>query len=434
MLVPGRDHHARDRAVGDLGPRDVPPADSHHERRRRHLSQIGERAAVAEHDAGIGAPAQGDARGRENRRLDAGAVACVPAPTGRQRRRLQPDLEPLAVGADDEILCVAAAIVSHEPRGVVQTMNRLEIEDMTGKGLPPHADDAINLYRGGLTVPEVSRQTGIPAQTIYQWVRKAGATRPRGSANAAAGRARRAILQADVVARFSAGRSVKAIASEMGVSRPLVQQTLLDAGIAPRNRSEGMHARMAETDSARRKELASAANVARRGTKVSDAEGRLKAIRKCETGSKIGEAEADLVRALQARGLDAKPQHPVGPYNIDIMCGDVAVEVHSQTDWPHSSAVSRKRIEYLLNLGLNVLYVLCVVQRGGAQARSRSVEPPTPAGTDEIIAFVQQSERDPAFRREYRVIRRSGERVAAARDNLDDLPLKPVARRCKHGA
>ena len=67
--------------------------------------------------------------------------------------------------------------------------------------------------------------------------------------------------------------------------------------------------------------------------------------------------EVQLTGMLQQRGVECKPQFPVGKYNIDIACGSVAVEVHRHSGQPHRRPILRERIEYLINNGWSVMYV-----------------------------------------------------------------------------
>src|SRR5699024_7131513 len=69
----------------------------------------------------------------------------------------------------------------------------------------------------------------------------------------------------DLISRYLSGESVKHLAESFGFSRQVVYRVLRNANIKPRNRSESMYVRMAQTPPEERKRLASAANEAKRG-------------------------------------------------------------------------------------------------------------------------------------------------------------------------
>lgn len=298
---------------------------------------------------------------------------------------------------------------------------------MTHKAPRLHVDDAIRLYETGSTTTELQERFGAG---IYFHLRKAGVLRSQCDARRLAGRQRRDAIRSDVVNRFDAGQSVKAIAVALNIQRSTVSLCLADAGISPRNRSEAMLQRMANTPPDERERLTRRAHDAVRGMKRTPEEMAQRAVTKQATGSKIGRGERELAEMLKARGVHAHMQYAFGPYNIDIMCGLIAVEVHSQVGYPHAKPAVRKRIEYLLDAGLNVVYVLCARQSRGRHVLTA----PDAAAADDIAAFFQRTQSDPTVRRQYRVIRRTGELVATCCGDLDKIALVPVPRRAGDGA
>ena len=51
----------------------------------------------------------------------------------------------------------------------------------------------------------------------------------------------------NIIREYLAGKSVKQLASDIGHSRQVIYRVLRNAGITPRNRSESMYTRMAQT-------------------------------------------------------------------------------------------------------------------------------------------------------------------------------------------
>ena len=123
------------------------------------------------------------------------------------------------------------------------------------------------------------------------------------------------------------------------------------------------------------------------------------------------------IDAIIDRGLHAIPQHPVRGYNIDIAVGTLAVEVHSETSYPHQSGVVARRyerIKYLADRGWHSIYVM---------SRNGLLVGPV---TDEVVALLDLAERDPSAVGEYRVVRGSGELTSFSIDNFDQVAGEPA--------
>jgi hypothetical protein len=105
------------------------------------------------------------------------------------------------------------------------------------------------------------------------------------------------------------------------------------------------------------------------------------------------------------------PQLAVGPYNIDLAIGNVAVEVDGRGGKPLSRPDTRQRVEDLLNRGWNVYYIVIY---------PKVTYPPRRVLKD-LVPFLEAANRTPARRREYRVVRSSGELMASGRGYIDHL-------------
>lgn len=211
----------------------------------------------------------------------------------------------------------------------------------------------------------------------------------------------------DVIRRYVAGESELSIARSYGANRESIQRRLRKAGVTRRSGSEANLLRMGRMTADERRANAAAANAAARNRVVSDAERARRAQTVYDSGTTrwVSPYEVQLTGMLQQRGVECKPQFPVGKYNIDIACGSVAVEVHRHSGQPHRRPILRERIEYLINNGWSVMYVWVS---------------PHPTSTfctitddcaDKVTAFVEESNRSPSARGQYRVVRGSGDDV-----------------------
>jgi very-short-patch-repair endonuclease len=72
----------------------------------------------------------------------------------------------------------------------------------------------------------------------------------------------------------------------------------------------------------------------------------------------IGKEERRLTYALRRWGLPIVQQQPVGPYNVDLACWPVAIEVQGKGwKWPHEQPRLRRRTIFLIERGWRVLYL-----------------------------------------------------------------------------
>lgn len=104
-------------------------------------------------------------------------------------------------------------------------------------------------------------------------------------------------------------------------------------------------------------DLARAANIARRGALADDTELRHKAVAKADLDCWNGLGEQDVVARLTDRGVVVGQQVAAGPYNIDLVVDDVAIEVHRRTISPERA--NAQRIDSLLSDGWRVAYLWC---------------------------------------------------------------------------
>ena len=199
----------------------------------------------------------------------------------------------------------------------------------------------------------------------------------------------------DIVREYNAGKSVKALAEQFGVSRNVIVQRLHSAGIQQRNRSESMYLRMSQTTPDERKRLAKAANDAKRGLANSPEMLHKRAIAQKRF---IGMFEQEFIDAIENAGISTFPQEPFLSYNLDIGCGNIAVEIHTQTASPLSVRFIKKLVD-CVNSGKSMIYVWI-------NPRQKVL---LPECYDKVISILQGFRLNPPANSQYWVVRGTGE-------------------------
>ena len=157
----------------------------------------------------------------------------------------------------------------------------------------------------------------------------------------------------DIVNKYLAGESIKKLAETFHVSRNVIYCRLNHAGIHIRNRSESMYLRMSQTSQKERKKLTESANKAKRG-KANTPE--MLAKRALAQKRFIGKFEQEFINALDNAKIPVFSQEPFLSYNLDIGCGNVAVEIHTQCASPLTANFIKKLVE-CVHSGKNMIYV-----------------------------------------------------------------------------
>lgn len=200
----------------------------------------------------------------------------------------------------------------------------------------------------------------------------------------------------NLISRYLAGESAKKLAADFGFSRQVVYRVLRNANITPRNRSESMYTRMSQTTPEERKRLASAAHEAKRGLANTP-----EMLHKRALAHKrfIGIFEQEFIDALSNAGIPVTPQFPFLSYNLDICCGNIAVEIDTQGGIPTHKPKTMKRIVECLHAGMNMLYVAIP-----PKCTSIPLE-----CYEQVISIVKACRTNPPVRCQYWVVRRTGE-------------------------
>lgn len=268
---------------------------------------------------------------------------------------------------------------------------------------PAKLNDAFEAYQSGKSVGECATLIGIGYGTMNRALHKAGLFENR----------QLRVTPPSVAEDFLAGDSVKELADRHGISRRAVDRMLRDAGVTPRDGTEAMRLRWARADAAGRSAMLDAAHAASRGRTASDAERIAIALAKAgHTGSAY---ECQIGAMLALRGVSLAFGAPCGRYNIDIVAGaSVAVEVFGGNWHAHGRHAARfaERSRYVLDAE----YDLLIIWVG-----KRTFDPA--ACAEHVVALTQLPDRNPAGRRQYRVIRGNGQLIADREDDGNEVPL-----------
>jgi hypothetical protein len=210
---------------------------------------------------------------------------------------------------------------------------------------------------------------------------------------------------------FDGGHSVNSIAKTINLSRAMVNSALDDMGIPRPDVSEGNRRSAAMATEAERKARAVHAHRAIRQIGRHDPTQANHAARKQASGDYIGAGEADLFDKLIAKGLHPVKQAALEGYNIDLLCDHLAVEVHNKSTRPCQASQVLARIIKLLCRGISAAYI-----RTGPHCPDIA-----DAALNQLVAFYDETSRDPSPVGQYRVIRGDGQIDWTAASDLDDF-------------
>lgn len=279
---------------------------------------------------------------------------------------------------------------------------------MTRKWEPPNGDDLIKRYRSGESIGSIARNLSVSSKAVNNFLRRNGVE------------IRSKVIQSipGLVERYQSGESVKSIADSTGVARTVVQRLLIAEGIHPRGQVEANRLLAAERTPEQHRANTQAAHAAVRGRPQS-AEHRVR-IAVARERNQTSASPAELLLAEWLKDLGPTPQKAVGPYNVDLAIGPVAVEVfgghwHSHG---HHAARTPERARYILDQG----WLLVVVWVTAKHRLQRPV-------ADHLRSLVQQASGNPSLAGQYRVVWGDGEDATAACPDLNHLALVPTIRR-----
>lgn len=202
----------------------------------------------------------------------------------------------------------------------------------------------------------------------------------------------------NIVNEYLAGKSVLYLARQNNVCRQVIQRILTENNVVIRGRSQSMYVRMAHTSEEERKRIAHAANVAKRGSHNTPEMLHKRALAQQR---RIGVFEQEFIDAFSKAGINVTPQEPFLSYNLDLGCGNIAVEIHTQIASPLSTKFVKKLMN-CVNAGKSMIYVWI-------SPRHLVVDT---ACYDKVIALIQEFSRNPSPISKYWVVRGTGELYA----------------------
>lgn len=278
-------------------------------------------------------------------------------------------------------------------------------------------DNLISLYQGGLSMQKVAYLAGTNRNLVLSVAKK------RGIAIRGIWETRIPWTPDDMpafLAAFDGGLSVLALARQYKIARQAIARVLRFHGRASRGRSEAERLKWSQMPEETRQRQVMAAHNSVRGVTKSDEWAHKQAVTRARLLFKAAPSEAVLSGWLAERGIESTPQVAVGRYNVDLVVGPVAVEVHNDAYLRRDGAAGdTKRIFHILDASWHVLVVRDMIF------------PLSAAAADYLIAWLDELRRHPSHARQYRVIDGAGHLCAAGCLDGDNLTVKWTDRRSK---
>lgn len=294
-------------------------------------------------------------------------------------------------------------------------------------------DDAIAAYLSGKSVENAAKPLRFDANKLRRTLKERGLTRsPEESKRLARERSattmariaaeRRAQFRDEIVSRYTAGESGKAIAGSLpgNLSRGFVVSVLEEAGIPVRGASDAERLKWQQMSPATRKNQVAAAHAAMRGRTLPFEEKCAQALGKEAKCPNQSGHERLMIDHLSALGLPVIPQKAIGPYNADIGAAPVAVEIYGGNFHAYGRHAARfpERCRYFADQG----WALVVIWTYGLY------NPLTIDAAKYVVAFLDEVKRDPSLIGKYRMIGGRGQLFAAGSLKANNLPT--VLARC----
>lgn len=318
-------------------------------------------------------------------------------------------------------------VVGYNSIGDVPPGARLEVVHMARPASPSDVENAVRDYIAGESCQVVAARYGVGDKRLRSLLIERGLWRTRAeqqairAANVSAAQIAKSTLPSEeIVTRYLAGEPRQVLADAYGVSRTAIDVRLKAAGVPLRSLAETNRALAAARSPEENREIIRAAQAATRGRKHTPEHRNRIAKTREERQHGISEDERFMATLLKERGLEPIPQKAIGPYNVDLAAGPIAVEVFGG-GW-HAYGRHRRRtperFRYILDQGWGLVVIWNLRHRWPMNA----------AAADYVVAFAEQVRRDPSAAGQYRVIWSDGQVVPSGDFDVDDLTLKPSRR------
>jgi len=278
---------------------------------------------------------------------------------------------------------------------------------MTRKTPESLIDDAQALVSSGASLVEAGKALGVKADIISKRLRERGVVIIAGGRPAP--NRRKDLPERTMVEAYRSGESELALSLRFGCNRFTVTRILDRNGVERRTRSQANVRRMQDMSSDARRCLIEAARAIR------FANMRKAAYDPTSTHYSIGPGEREIADRLERLGYSVSRQEMIGPYCIDMVVRNLAVEVKQKTRLTFSPYSDIERSKYILERGLSLVFVVFDTAKTVALA------------LDDVIACLEILCREPPPCSEYRVI---WSKLAPATLRLNDdkrafIPVPP---------
>ena len=322
----------------------------------------------------------------------------------------------------------APAVRMDRTRRPKEATSGSEVVDPMRPKLDLDINDIRHRYLLGESPTSIAHTYGCSHKTICARLEEHGIAL-RNLAKAAQAR-RIKIDERELRAAYDAGVSVLAMARRFGLSRNVIDRRLREMGLPIRGGSEANLIRFAKASHSDRRALALAANKASRrhgqrsvpadeprrllGDHLGDRYFRAAtSSSRCKELSQFVAYTHELPIVEMLADLHPKTQTAVGPYNLDISIGSVAVEVHAAGYVYEAHRRLATRTVQLIDSGWSVVVAWIV---DGLPER------------DDLIAAIDLARRLESGDGQYWVVRRNAKTYTVARDDLNAFAIPPRPR------
>ena len=225
-------------------------------------------------------------------------------------------------------------------------------------------------------------------------------------------REKRNHLLSKVKTGYENGENVLQMSKVYGASRRVINSCLDDLGLERPTVSATNRSRFQAMTDEQRKEVTATARKIMRSSARAQYSMELKAKRDQASLRYVGKFEREMAERLDGRELEVIPQYAWGRYNFDLFVNGVAVEIHSGAARPfYNSSNFQKTIEAVC-AGISIMYIWM-----------RPVRSVTDIAVENVIAFIDESSRNPPTLGQHRVVRSNGEVDQISSEYLDDFAL-----------
>ena len=202
----------------------------------------------------------------------------------------------------------------------------------------------------------------------------------------------------NLIVRYQAGESLKALSDQTQISRRVIARHLSEHGISLRGRSAANTKRMSRLSHSERSTLTSAAHVGRRNMGgVRELNRAINVAYTRERNRLTQTATERLVMDwLSAHRWTCTPQKAIGPYNVDLAIDELFVAVEVRYATGPGSPLGRKhrqRVEHILDAGWHVVYLLI-----------NANHPLQETAVENLLAWAQTLSSSPSAKRQYLVL------------------------------